>query len=141
MTDATTTIELLDWCRWFLLAQAGFVGAASIVIWVKYALKVLQESAQPRLWHIVLISSSYICGTAIIADVMWERIGQPFSWRLPAIGYFFVAGDAGLCFMLAHIYSHRVYAKGLRERLIQQEIDVTLANTAATNKNTEALGK
>lgn len=133
------TIRLLDWCRWFFLAQAGFVGVASVVIWIKYAIKVGRDTASPHVWHIVTISASYIGAICYIAIATSQMLGHPVTWRFPLAGFIFVSGDAGLCFMLSHLYSHRVYAKTVRERLLQKEIEVTLANTAATAKNTEAL--
>lgn len=138
---AVTTIQFLDWCRLFLLAQAGFVGCAAVVIWVKYAIRSFREPTQPMLWHVIAISVSYFAAICYLAVSTVERFGQPLGWRLPLAGFVFISGDAGLCFMLTHLYSHRVYAKQVRERLIREEIIVTRANTKATEENTEAISQ
>lgn len=136
---AITTLQFLDWCRYFILAQAAFVVLASVVIWVKYAIRAVRDSKQPMVWHVITISASYIGAVCYIAMVTSDRLGMAFTWRLPLAGFVFVSGDAGLCFMLTHLYSHRVYAKTIRERLLRQEIAVTQANTEATDKNTAAM--
>ena len=122
------SIHFLDWCRWFIIAQAGFVGA-------------IHQETNPRLWHIVTISASYTGAVVYVAISTVERFGQPLGWRLPLAAFVFIAGDAGLCFMLTHLYSRRVYAKAVRDRLIREEIKTTQANTEATEKNTKALAQ
>lgn len=135
------TIAHLDFFRWFCIIQALIVCCASFMICLRYGFKLGQNPKNVLFWHVVLVSISYVGAIGYIMITKIERLGQPFSWRLPLAAFVFMSGDAGLCFMLAHIYSYRVYAKNTRDRLIQEEMAVTEANTRATEKNTEAITK
>ena len=133
------SISFFDLCRWFILGQAVFVAVATALIWVRYIMLALRNPSQPKLWHIITISASYLGAITYIGLSTIERFGQPFSWRLGVAGFVFIAGDAGLCFMLAHLYAQRTYKHELRERLIREEIATTVANTTATEENTAAI--
>jgi peptidoglycan/LPS O-acetylase OafA/YrhL len=64
-----------DYLRWLVLAQGAFLVGFSIAVMVEAR----KFRAPPR--HVVAIAISYMILTVVVAEEVYERFGDPLSWR------------------------------------------------------------
>ena len=75
---------------------------------VKSTFRVRERSVP---WHFITLSMSYILATIYICSNLLDRLGQPFSWRIPVGWAVFMMGDIGLILFASIIKDELKYIR------------------------------
>lgn len=103
-----------------VLTQAGFVFLITTAIIVRYAMRLVLTPKDDRamVWHVLLISLSYLWATVLICMIIREKWGTELSYVAKNAAGIFILGDAALMFMLSHLFVQRNMTDVIQEHAL-----------------------
>lgn len=95
----------IDFLRTLVIGHGISIFILTVVVFVRYAKLLMKKPGKDRRvpWHILSIAISYFLGTILACGTMAEKLGDPFSWRLPVAAMSFMLGNVGLFLIASYI--------------------------------------
>lgn len=140
------SIELANILRRLAFGQAFIISTLTVWTIVRFMKKAIVVPAEERALplHVALIGTSYLVMLGYVVVSLYEKFGQPPTWRIPAALISFALGVGALVFMMAHLSARRVLRQAFARKVeaeATKEIKRQITRTEDRMRRMEEVGQ